>query len=70
MCGSGAVVGYWADPTGVALLVRLTPVLFSLLSHGASSVNLRIYTISISGPHLIGANGKQIPAWGFRRRTV
>jgi hypothetical protein len=20
--------------------------------------------------HLVGANGKQIPAWGFRRRTV
>jgi hypothetical protein len=21
------------------------------------------------GPHLVGANGKQIPAWQFRRRT-
>jgi hypothetical protein len=23
-----------------------------------------------TGPHLVGANGKQIPAWGFRRHTV
>jgi hypothetical protein len=23
-----------------------------------------------TGPHLVGANGKQIPAWGLRRRTV
>jgi hypothetical protein len=23
-----------------------------------------------TGPHLVGANGKQIPAWGFRHRTV
>jgi hypothetical protein len=22
-----------------------------------------------TGPHLVGANGKQIPAWGFCRRT-
>jgi hypothetical protein len=23
-----------------------------------------------TGPHLLGAHGKQIPVWGFRRRTV
>jgi hypothetical protein len=23
-----------------------------------------------TGPHLVGANGKSIPAWGFRRRTI
>jgi hypothetical protein len=23
-----------------------------------------------TGPHLVGANGKQIPAWGFRCHTV
>jgi hypothetical protein len=23
-----------------------------------------------TGPHLVGANGKPIAAWGFRRRTV
>jgi hypothetical protein len=23
-----------------------------------------------TGPHLVGANGKQIPAWGFRPCTV
>jgi hypothetical protein len=23
-----------------------------------------------TGPHLVGANGKQIPSWGFRHRSV
>jgi hypothetical protein len=23
-----------------------------------------------TGPHLVGANGKPIPTWGFRRRTI
>jgi hypothetical protein len=34
----------------------------SILSHSSS--------VPPTGPHLVGANGKPIPAWGVRRRTV
>jgi hypothetical protein len=34
----------------------------SILQHSRSALP--------TGPHLVGANGKQIPASGFRRRTV
>ncbi len=43
MCTGGAVVESWAaDLKDVAMLVHLPPVFFSLLSHGVSSVKLRI----------------------------
>jgi hypothetical protein len=39
-----------------------------------SGVSISILPHSSSAPptvpHLVGANGKQIPAWGFCRRTV
>jgi hypothetical protein len=36
------------------------------------SISIRLHSSSAppTGPHLVGANGKQIPAWGLRRRTV
>jgi hypothetical protein len=36
-----------------------------------SSLSVMPHSILVlpTGPHLVKANGKQIPAWGFRRRT-
>jgi hypothetical protein len=42
-----------------------------LVGSGASvSILPNSSTAPPTGPHLVGANGKQIPAWGFRYRTV
>ncbi len=34
------------------------------------SILLHSSTAPPTGPHLVGANGKAIPAWGFRHCTV
>jgi hypothetical protein len=42
-----------------------------LVDLGASiSILPHLSSAPPTGPHLVGANGKQIPAWGFRCRTI
>ncbi len=43
---------------------------FLVDSGGSISILLHSSSAPPTGPHLVGANGKQIPAWGLRRRTV
>jgi hypothetical protein len=45
---------------------------FKFLVDSGASVSILLHSSSAppTGPHLVGANGKQITAWGFRRRTV
>jgi hypothetical protein len=42
---------------------------FKFLVNSGASVSILLHSSSAAptGPHLAGANGKQIPAWGFRR---
>jgi hypothetical protein len=45
---------------------------FKFLVDSDASVSILPHSITVlpTGLHLVGANGKQIPAWGFRRPTV
>jgi hypothetical protein len=45
---------------------------FKFLVDSGASLSIIPHSSSAppTGPHLVGANGKQIPAWGFRRHTV
>jgi hypothetical protein len=45
---------------------------FKFLVNSGASVSILPHSSSAlpTGPHLVGANGKQIPAWGFCHRTV
>jgi hypothetical protein len=45
---------------------------FKFLVESGASVSILPHSSSAPpiGPHLVGANGKQIPVWGFRHRNV